>query len=183
MFNGVKTEAILDTGASISVVSKQLVDAMDVKVDPSKGGMLKLADNSSVKPHGVTETFTVEVEESKASINALVLPSTDTPVFLGMDWFHATGAMIYPKDKILKFNSAFEARSLELESLDWDIFRDIGFEAAEAFTLHQVESPQQNHVKAQNKKKKKKRNKAKDGQTGASEQDEPNKTTKNNESI
>lgn len=136
MFNGVETEAFLDTGASITIITKELADAMDVEIDKTKCGSVKLADNSKAKTEGITEMFQIEVEKSTTRIRALVLSATSSPILLGMDWFWATGAIVCPKQGTLHFleENGHVARMLDCQApikrladaKFLDILRDIG---------------------------------------------------------
>jgi predicted aspartyl protease len=118
LFNGVETEAFLDTGASITIITKELADAMDVEIDKSKGGSVKLADNSKAKTEGITDIFEIEVEKSSTRIRALVLSAASSPILIGMDWFWATGAIICPKRGTLHFleDNGHVARMLDLQA-------------------------------------------------------------------
>ena len=141
IFNGVETEAILDTGASISVITEELANAMDLAVDTSKADILTLADNSKVRSAGITENFSIEVNESKASINAIVLPIKQSPVLLGMDWFHATGASLCPREGTLEFISRPEVRSIKQKDnfSNLDILKELGYEPAEVYMVEASE--------------------------------------------
>ena len=114
LFNGVEIEAILDTGASITVISKSLADAMEVEIDRSKSADLQLADGTQCKSEGLTEKFTVEVGGKAAVLSALVLPVAESPTLLGLDWFHATSAAVCPKFGTVEF---LESRSPGAEAV------------------------------------------------------------------
>jgi hypothetical protein len=55
---------------------------------------------------GITEPITVEVSDSKAVINALVMPMKHSKILLGMDWLDASGTSICPKDRSQHFIKA-----------------------------------------------------------------------------
>jgi predicted aspartyl protease len=106
LFNGLETEAILDTGAAVTLISEELLEALDINVDSSNPTEILMANSSKVTAVGITEPITVEVSDSKAVISALVMPMKHSQILLGMDWFHASGASICPKDRSLQFVKA-----------------------------------------------------------------------------
>jgi hypothetical protein len=111
LFNGLETEAILDTGAAVTLISEELLEALDINVDSSNPTEILMANCSKITAVGVTEPIAVEVSDSKAVINALVMPLKHSQILLGMDWFNASGASICPKDRSLHFTKAKPTKS------------------------------------------------------------------------
>jgi predicted aspartyl protease len=120
LFNGLETEAILDTGASITLIPEKFLEPLDISVDSSTTTELIMANNCKVDAVGTTEPITIEVNESSTVIKALVMPVKHSQILLGMDWFNTSGAMICPKENSLRFMKAkpriSEAKVAELEN-------------------------------------------------------------------
>jgi hypothetical protein len=54
MFNGLETEAILDTVAAVMLISEKLVKALNIKVDSTNPTETVMANSSKVTAVGIT---------------------------------------------------------------------------------------------------------------------------------
>jgi hypothetical protein len=64
---------------------------------------VKTADNTVSEVIGVTELMTVEIQGHICKLRYLVMDHEDQEVLLGLDWFIATGAALFPSERVLKF--------------------------------------------------------------------------------
>ncbi len=64
---------------------------------------VKLADNATTNVVGKTDELLVEINGHICYISFLVLEHDDHDSLLGLDWFSATGAGLYPAMKLLRF--------------------------------------------------------------------------------
>ena len=109
----------LDTGATVSIISKRVVDENKFKILPSDT-RIKTADNSVSTVLGVTEKMEVDINGHTCNMEFLIIDHEDHDVLLGLDWFNLTGAAIYPAEGILKFPSL----KLKLKKIEDNIEED-----------------------------------------------------------
>lgn len=96
--NGIQI-AMVDTGATISAVRKELVQHLTLS--PSSIGCVALANNERASPLGEI-TVIIEWKEKKEAITLVVLENLHRPIILGTGWIKAAGAVVYfNKGKIL----------------------------------------------------------------------------------
>jgi hypothetical protein len=108
----------LDIGAVESVISKGTVERLGLTVYPSEV-QVKTATNEISNVLGETQKLCVNVEGHTCNISFLVLEMDDHDVLLGLNWFEATGAGVYPMEKILRFPGHTVHLSKNTEKFDF----------------------------------------------------------------
>jgi hypothetical protein len=95
-------EMVLDTGASISIMSKEIAERHNFELFNSNI-KIKSISGETIKPIGRTKEVNVKIDTNETKISFIVLESQEYDVILGIDWFNKTEAGIYPKAKKLHF--------------------------------------------------------------------------------
>ena len=127
---GIDTLVVLDTGASVSIMSDKWakennVELIEVNVD------LKGVNGQRVSVVGETSELPVLIEEHVSKMKFIVARDVEYDTILGIDWFRKTNAGIFPKDSEIVFKRC-EEDNVPLEILltktvdDIDIF-DVEF--------------------------------------------------------
>ena len=102
VIDGHAVKASFDSGATASIISHEVTRKYSIKVLPS-AIKVKTADNSINNVIGITEPLTIEVHGHICKLEMLVMDHEDHDVLLGLNWFVATGAGLFPAEKVLKF--------------------------------------------------------------------------------
>ena len=102
LVNGNAVQVSFDSGATASIISSEVIKRYEMKTIPSDI-KVKTADNSVINIIGVTEQVTIEVHGHICKLSLLIMDHEDHDVLLGLNWFAATGAGLFPAEKILKF--------------------------------------------------------------------------------
>jgi hypothetical protein len=100
--SGIKLKLYFDSGATASILSARVAHEYGIKMNPSEV-KVKLADNATTNVVGKTDELLVEINGHTCYISFLVLEHDDHDALLGLDWFSATGAGLYPAMKLLRF--------------------------------------------------------------------------------
>lgn len=91
--DGHKTEAVIDSGAAVSIISKNLAQHLQGKINRNKTQRLR-GVNATETSKGTAEHIVVDVGGCKIPINLLILQSSPSDLILGSDWSSAVGAII-----------------------------------------------------------------------------------------
>ena len=102
LVDGHAVQVSFDSGATASIISNDVVKKYSLKTLTSDI-KVKTADNSVSNVIGVTEEVTIEVHGHICKLSLLIMDHEDHDVLLGLNWFAATGAGLFPAEKILKF--------------------------------------------------------------------------------
>ena len=100
--NDIPADLYFDSGATASLISTRFVEANKITVTPSDV-QIRSANNSIDEVKGVTPLLTINVAHHLCQLKLLVFDLGDIDVLLGLNWFRATGAGLYPAQQMLKF--------------------------------------------------------------------------------
>jgi hypothetical protein len=100
--NGIPMKLFLDSGATASIMSHSAATKYNFNILPSNV-QVKVADNMVVDVVGVTDPVTIEVQGHSCTLELFIMEHDDHEVLLGLNWFIATGAGIFPGEGILRF--------------------------------------------------------------------------------
>ncbi|ORZ07195.1 hypothetical protein BCR42DRAFT_442906 [Absidia repens] len=95
-----ETEAVVDTGAATSVISKGLARKLGLKVNGDRMTIEQLDGNPS-KPNGVCEQVRLRVGGKLRPEHFIVHDNKADLMLLGMTWFEAYGAVPLPQERRL----------------------------------------------------------------------------------
>jgi hypothetical protein len=100
--NGITMKLYFDSGATASILSARVAheNGIEIKASDVK---VKLADNATTNVIGRTNELLVDINGHTCFISFLVMEHDDHDALLGLDWFGATGAGLYPAMKLLRF--------------------------------------------------------------------------------
>ena len=101
--NGINLNLALDSGATACVLSHKIAKIHKFKILESNI-KVKVADNEIVQVIGITEPVRIDVHGHTCILEMYVLEHDDHDALLGLSWFMATGAGIFPGEGILRFN-------------------------------------------------------------------------------
>lgn len=96
----VEVEAVVDTGAATSVISKGLARKLGLRVNGDLMTIEQLDGNPS-KPNGVCEQVQMRIGGKLRPEHFIVHDNKDDLMLLGMTWFEAYGAVPHPQDRQL----------------------------------------------------------------------------------
>jgi hypothetical protein len=94
-----------DTGATCSLISKKSAENLGLPYTESTN-KFKSVDGIVRDVAGSIRNAKVTVSECDTELELMVIPHEDHDVLLGLDWFIATGAGLYPSLKLLRFPSS-----------------------------------------------------------------------------
>ena len=97
-------EAVLDTGATHSVMSEDTARRLNLQLNYINE-KVKLADGKTTRILGITDELKVKVSHSACKLKFIVLPNKSIPILLGLDWFHKTNAKINFRNQVITFES------------------------------------------------------------------------------
>ena len=111
--NEINVDFFFDSGATTSIISQRIVKQHNLQILPSSV-QIKSANNSVDTVIGITESLRINVENHICNLQLLIMDLDQYDVLLGLNWFQATKAGLYPAQKILKF----EAEQIHLDTND-----------------------------------------------------------------
>ena len=85
-------QAIIDSGAAISMIAHQTVKELDLKIEQASTSLIVTATSTSVCPLGIIKDLPVEIEGVTIPITVEVVPATSYSLLLGNDWSKKVGA-------------------------------------------------------------------------------------------
>ena len=77
--------AIIDSGASISMISYQIVKELGLKIDTCSSSLIVLATGPSIRPLEIIKDFSIEIEGITIPIDIEVMDVISYSLFLGND--------------------------------------------------------------------------------------------------
>ena len=104
---GEDVDAVLDTGATRSVISQDLANRLDISYNETNE-KVRLADGKTILIVGNTEKVRIEAHGSKCELNFIVLANNVIPMLLGVDWFCKTHATLNVEKQELTFNTKLQ---------------------------------------------------------------------------
>ena len=117
--NNSKISALIDTGASSSVISLKLAKAEIIqslklvfKTDPRK---MKMANGVEQESQGKIENLPIQINELDSSVSPRVMGDLSNDLILGRDWCETNGVIIdFAKQKIYMIMNQQEGEQVEL---------------------------------------------------------------------
>jgi hypothetical protein len=100
--NGAYMQLYFDSGATTSVMSSRAAKKHNFNIIDANV-RVKVANNEVTQAVGVTEKCVVNVHNHTCEIKFIVMDHDDHDVLLGLDWFMATGAGLFPAEGMLSF--------------------------------------------------------------------------------
>src|SRR6201988_1087144 len=85
-------QAIIDSGAAISMIAHQTVKELDLKIEQASTSLIVTATGTSTRPLGIIRDLPVEIEGVTIPITVEVVPATSYSLLLGNDWSKKVGA-------------------------------------------------------------------------------------------
>ena len=77
--------AIIDSGASISIISYQIVKELGLKIDTCSSSLIVSATGPSIRPLGIIKDLPIEIKGITISIDVEVIDATSYSLLLGND--------------------------------------------------------------------------------------------------
>jgi hypothetical protein len=111
LLNDLPVDFYFDSGATTSIISNTIVQKYSIPILPSQT-QIRSANNSVDTVLGITPPLTINVENHVCNLQLLIIDLEQYDVLLGLNWFQATKAGLYPAQKVLKF----EAEQIHLET-------------------------------------------------------------------
>ena len=109
--NGIQVQAVLDSGAALSIIREDLAKSVNTTINKSKTQRLLDVHNNTESSAGTAENVIVELGGCKEKLDMVILKNSPSPIILGTDWSHKVGAILdYKNNKISlsKNDSHFE---------------------------------------------------------------------------
>ena len=101
--NGIPMTIAFDSGATCSIISKDTAKKYDLKILDSTA-KIKTADNIIKDVIGKIGKVDINIQGHKCELNeVIVIDHKDHDVLLGLDWFHLTGAGVFPGSGVIQF--------------------------------------------------------------------------------
>jgi deoxyuridine 5'-triphosphate nucleotidohydrolase len=97
-------EAIIDTGAGKTVISKTALDAMNWEITESTRETMIVANGAEVTPLGVVHDVPIQFGNIIIPISAIVTTATSYDFLLGVDWLTKANAVIYTNAQKMRIN-------------------------------------------------------------------------------
>jgi hypothetical protein len=111
LLNDLPVDFYFDSGATTSIISNNIVQKYSIPILPSQT-QIHSANNSVDTVLGITPPLAINVENHVCNLQLLIMDLEQYDVLLGLNWFQATKAGLYPAQKVLKF----EAEQIHLET-------------------------------------------------------------------
>src|SRR5207237_3202241 len=77
--------AIINSGASISMISYQIVKELELKIDTCSSSLIVSATGPSIRPLGIIKDLSIEIKGITISIDIEVIDATSYSLLLGND--------------------------------------------------------------------------------------------------
>ncbi|MCI25406.1 RNA-directed DNA polymerase (Reverse transcriptase), partial [Trifolium medium] len=102
--SNVTVEVLIDSGASHSFISPELITALGLAVTPTNVKSIKLGDGHRVKSEGICKGLKIILGSHEFEIDALVLGLGGLDVVLGVSWLSTLGKVMMDwKDLSMQF--------------------------------------------------------------------------------
>jgi hypothetical protein len=93
----------IDSGASCSIINTKVAKELDIEIFESDF-KIKTANNEIRNVEGKTGKIPIDIAGHICELEFLVINHDDHDALLGLDWFYATNAGIYPAANRIEFN-------------------------------------------------------------------------------
>ena len=90
----VEIDAIIDTGAAISAITRSLMEELGYKIDQSSNVVINTADGTRSRSLGKILDMELTLNGINTSIDVQVIESKDRTLILGNDWLQKVKARI-----------------------------------------------------------------------------------------
>ncbi len=91
--NGHQVEALIDTGAGVTVVNKALVNAYKLPIDRAKSGYVIFANDQTLDVQGVVD-LTLQIDTNPVRLHALYVPDVTYQLIIGTNVLYASGVQL-----------------------------------------------------------------------------------------
>ncbi|XP_059075395.1 uncharacterized protein LOC131875325 [Cryptomeria japonica] len=148
--NGVQVHnALIDLGATINVMTKDVMQKLNITTLRSTPIVLQLADSSIVKPNGMVEDLIVKLDSWEYPAEFVILSPKATlggyPIILGRPWLATTDAFIRCRSGDMTISDGMKTKKLALYppaqpqlEQDQPVWLDIEEESDEVNTIQQL---------------------------------------------
>ncbi|KAG9286732.1 hypothetical protein G9A89_012282 [Geosiphon pyriformis] len=85
---------ILDSGSAGSIITKQLMDQLDRRVDCTTTAQIITADGNTKTPIGEIDNFSFEINGIQIPTKVLVMEATQYQALVGNDWLSKTNTIL-----------------------------------------------------------------------------------------
>ena len=103
-------DCYFDSGATTSIISHKIIKKYKIPI-LSSTVQIKSANNSVDTVIGITPLLCINFENHISHLQLLIMDLDQYDILLGLNWFQATKAGLYPAQKLLKF----EAEQVQLD--------------------------------------------------------------------
>src|SRR5260363_305975 len=79
-------QAVIDSGASISMIAHQVVQDLGLKIEQASSSLIISATRTSARPLEIIRDLPVEIDGAIIPIIVEVVPATSYSLLLGNDW-------------------------------------------------------------------------------------------------
>ncbi len=93
-------DALIDSGAAVTVVNKQLVDSLGLTVTPAAHGPLVMANETQMRVEGYVD-MTIRLAHTPVRLHAVYVPEISYPLIVGTNFLRVAGARIVCEGKVI----------------------------------------------------------------------------------
>lgn len=98
---GTAHQAVVDTGANISIISNDLAEQLELPIKIAESTNLKIANNETVSTIGNIEQLLITINGRKFPVDVIVLDNASHPILLGTNWLAKHNGIVDTKLGIL----------------------------------------------------------------------------------
>ena len=137
--NGISMSVSIDCGATASIIGFHAAKAHSLLITPCDK-WVKTATDVLTKVIGVVKNVSVLVDGFTTAQDLIVINHKDQDVLLGLDWFHLTGAGVFPKQNVIIGLGSLPTATTRLEDDDEvDVFLSLTGSVDESDMLDHVQ--------------------------------------------
>jgi len=111
-------QAILDSGAAISIITSSLAKRLRLKIDEASKIIINTANGKRARALGKINTVKIIIGSIRMPITLQVIESPDENLLLGTDWFKRTKAVLNFDERKLRFKYLTKAISVPITYYD-----------------------------------------------------------------
>jgi hypothetical protein len=108
-------EVIIDTGAAVCVISKEILDKLDLEIEEPLKTVLILANGKKSRSLGKINNVIVYLERKKTLVNFEVVDCTDEMIILGTNWCIRNNAILSFEKETLSFGQENNKKEIGIE--------------------------------------------------------------------
>ena len=116
--NHSNVQAILDSGAAISIITSSLVKRLHLKIDEPSKIIINMANGKRARALGKINTVKMTIGSIRMPITLQVIESPDENLLLGTDWFKRTKAILNFDERKVKFRYLTKSASVPITFYD-----------------------------------------------------------------